>query len=145
MLLTKEDVLLAQQGLKILQARLKRWPKTKRARLIVDAGTTAEIALPPQAVQALAEALGHLAAGQDVTVTALPQEMTTQQAAEYLHVSRLFLISLLEKNELPYRKVGTHRRVLAADVIAYKNRIDAARLQTLEQLAAQAQELGMGY
>jgi excisionase family DNA binding protein len=143
--LTKEDVLLAQQGLKTLQARLKRMPKTKRARLIVDAGTTAEIALPPQAVQALAEALGHLAAGQDVTVTAMPQEMTTQQAAEYLRVSRPFLIALLEKNELPYRKVGTHRRVLAADVIAYKNRIDAARLQTLEQLAAQAQELGMGY
>lgn len=143
--LTKEDVLLAQQGLKTLQARLKRMPKTKRARLIVDAGTTAEIALPPQAVQALAEALGHLAAGQDVTVTALPQEMTTQQAAEYLRVSRPFLISLLEKNELPYRKVGTHRRVLAEDVIAYKNRIDAARLHTLEQLAAQAQELGMGY
>jgi excisionase family DNA binding protein len=143
--LTKEDVLLAQQGLKTLQARLKRLPKTKQARLIVDAGTTAEIALPPQAVQALAEALGHLAAGQDVTVTALPPEMTTQQAAEYLHVSRPFLISLLEKNELPYRKVGTHRRVLAADVIAYKNRIDAARLHTLEQLAAQAQELGMGY
>ena len=142
---TKEDVLLAQQGLKTLQARLKRMPKTRHARLIVDAGTTAEIALPPQAVQALAEALGHLAAGQDVTVTALPQELTTQQAAEYLRVSRPFLISLLEKNELPYRKVGTHRRVLAADVIAYKNRIEAARLQTLEQLAAQAQELGMGY
>ncbi len=143
--LTKEDVLLAQQGLKTLQARLKQSPKTKRARLIVDVGTTAEIALPPQAVQALAEALGHLAAGKDVTVTALPQEMTTQQAAEYLRVSRPFLISLLEKNELPYRKVGTHRRVLAADVIAYKNRIDAQRLHTLEQLAAQAQELGMGY
>ena len=143
--LTKEDVLLAQEGLKTLQARLKRSPKTRRARLLMDAGPTAEIALPPQAVQALAEALGHLAAGQDVTVTALPQEMTTQQAAEYLRVSRPFLITLLEKNELPYRKVGTHRRVLAADVIAYKHRIDAQRLHTLEQLAAQAQELGMGY
>ena len=84
--LTKEDVLLAQQGLKTLQARLKRSPNTRRARLLIEAGTTTEIALPPQAVQALAEALGHLAAGQDVTVTALPHEMTTQQAADVCRV-----------------------------------------------------------
>ena len=102
--LTKEDVLLAQQGLKTLQARLKRSPNTRRARLLMEAGTTAEIALPPQAVRALAEALGHLAAGQDVTVTALPHEMTTQQAAEYLRVSRPFLISLLEKTNCPTAK-----------------------------------------
>ena len=145
MQLTKEDVLLAQQGLKALQTRLKRLPKTKRVRLLMEAGTTAEIALPPQAVQALAKALGHLAAGKDVTVTALPHEMTSQQAAEYLHVSRPFLITLLEKGELPYRKVGTHRRVLASDVAVYKHRIDERRLKTLEQLAAQAQELRVGY
>ena len=143
--LTKEDVLLAQRGLKTLTARLKKAPQSKRVRLVMEAGTMTEIALPPQAVQALAEVLGHFAAGKDVTVTARPHEMSTQQAADYLHVSRPFLIAVLEKGEIPYRKVGTHRRVLTADIVAYKQKIDQQRLQTLEVLAAQAQELGMGY
>ena len=145
MQLTKEDVLLAQQGLKTLTARLKKSPTAKRARLVVGAGASTEIALPPQALQALAEVLGHFAAGKDVTVSAQPYEMTTQQAANYLHVSRPFFITLLEKGELPFRKVGTHRRVLTPEVIAYKQKVDESRLKTLEQLAAQAQELGMGY
>ncbi len=129
----------------MLTARLKQKPKAKGARLVLEGRTKAEIALPPQAVQMLAEALGHLAAGQDVTVQAQPYEMTTQQAADHLHVSRPFLIGLLERNEIPHRKVGSHRRILSADIMAYKQRNDAQRLQVLEQLAAQAQELGMGY
>lgn len=145
MQLTKEDVRLAQEGLKTLQARLKKSAKPKGARLLVQTGTTAEIALPPQAVQALAKALGHLAAGKDVVVAASPHEMTTQQAADFLHVSRPFLIGLLERNEIPHRKVGSHRRVLTADVIAHKQRADEQRLKVLEQLAQQAQGLGMGY
>jgi excisionase family DNA binding protein len=145
MILTPEDVLLAQESLKALTTRLKQKTKAKGARLVLETRTKAEIALPLQAVQVLAEALGHLAAGNDVIVQAQPHEMTTQQAADYLHVSRPFLIGLLEKNEIPHRKVGSHRRILSADVTAYKQRNDAQRLQVLEQLAAQAQELGMGY
>jgi excisionase family DNA binding protein len=145
MILTQEDVLLAQESLKALTTRLKQKPQAKGARLVLETRTKAEIALPPQAVQVLAEALGHLAAGKDVTVQAQPHEMTTQQAADYLHVSRPFLIGLLERNEIPHRKVGSHRRILSADVMDYKQRSDAQRLQVLEQLAAQAQALGMGY
>ena len=145
MQLTKEDVVLAQEGLKALQARLKKTPQPNGARLLVKAGTTAEIVLPPQAVHALAAALGHLAAGNDVVVAASPHEMTTQQAADFLHVSRPFLIGLLEKEEIPHRKVGSHRRILTADVVAYKQRTDEQRLKVLEQLAQQAQELELGY
>ena len=145
MSLTKEDVWLAQQGLKTLTARLKKAPKSKQARLVMGAGMMTEIALPLPAVRALAEVLGHFATGQDVTVTAQPHEMSTQQAADYLYVSRPFLIALLEKGEIPYRKVGTHRRVLTTDIVAYKQRIDEQRLKTLDLLAAQAQELGLGY
>lgn len=145
MQLTKKDVSLAQKGHQALNARPRKSSARKNVRLLVGAGVDDEITLPPQAVKALAEVLEHLAEGKEVTIATHPVEMTTQQAAEFLRVSRPFLIGLLEKGEIPHRKVGTHRRVLFADVAAYKQRTDEKRLEALEQLAAQAQELGMGY
>ena len=145
MQIAKEEVALARQGREILNARRLKGSARKKARLVVGAGENSEIALPPQAVEALAEVLTHLAEGKEVTVAAHPAEMTTQQAADFLHVSRPFFVSLLKKGEIPYRKVGTHRRVLFEDAARYKRRIDERRLKVLEELAAQAQELGMGY
>lgn len=100
---------------------------------------------PPQAISILKTTLKLLAEGKEVTVTAQPEELTTQQAADFLRVSRPYLVSLLDKGEIPSRKVGTHRRVLFADLATYKERIDAERLKVLDELTAQAQELGMGY
>lgn len=80
-------------------------------------------------------------------VAAAPQqtELTVQEAADLLHVSRPYLIKLLDAGEIPCRTTGTQRGVFRADVAAYKTRIDEARLATLQELTAQAQELGMGY
>jgi excisionase family DNA binding protein len=71
--------------------------------------------------------------------------MTTQEAANFLHVSEPFLVGILEVGHIPFRKVGTRRRVRFQDVLTYKQTIDAQREQALDALTAQAQELGMGY
>ena len=73
------------------------------------------------------------------------KELTTQEAADILNVSRPYLVKLLESGKIPYWKVGKRGRVLNQDVLNYKNQIDSQRMQTLLELAAQAQELKMGY
>jgi excisionase family DNA binding protein len=104
-----------------------------------------EIAIPAPAVRLLVDVLTEMAKGNAVTLMPVLAELTTQQAAEFLNVSRPFLVNLLEEGKIPYRKVGTHRRILVSDVMAHKQQVDKQRLKTLEELADQAQELDMGY
>ncbi len=101
--------------------------------------------LPPAAVRLLLDLFGSIAAGHAVSVVPIQAELTTQQAADMLNVSRPFLVGLLEKGEVPFHKVGTHRRVRLGDLIAYKQREHEARHQVLDELARQGQELGLGY
>ncbi len=72
-------------------------------------------------------------------------ELSTQQTAEILNVSRPYLVNLLEQGEIAFRKVGTHRRLMAKDVFEYKQRIDTKRSEALDELTTQAQEYEMGY
>ncbi len=117
-------------------------PLTLRVR---DAGHEETIELPAGAVRLLVEILEDMASGRAVTIVPQNAELTTQQAADFLNVSRPFLIQLLEEKKIPFRMVGTHRRVRFEDVLGYKEGIDAERRKVLDELAAEAQDLGMGY
>ena len=90
-----------------------------------------------------AQILAILANGQGVQVMPDAAEFTTQQAADYLNVSRPYLIKLLETDKIPYRLVGTHRRISFADLREYKRRDDLARRQAADALARLSQELGL--
>lgn len=108
-------------------------------------GQTQELHLPASAVQFLLSLLSEMSQGHAVTLVPYHAEMTTQQAADFLNVSRPHLVNILEKGIIPFRKVGTHRKVLFSDIIAYQKETKHRREVALDDLTAQAQELGMGY
>ena len=86
-----------------------------------------------------------MAEGKSIALMPMDTEVTTQQAAEILNVSRPHVIKLLEKGEIPYKKVGSHRRILLQEVLAYESEIKLKRRKKLNKLAEEAQKLNLGY
>jgi excisionase family DNA binding protein len=101
--------------------------------------------LPAAAVRLLTDVLVHLSQGQGVAVLPENAELTTQQAADMLNVSRPYFVGLLEAGVVPFHKAGTHRRVRLRDLVSYKEKRQAASRAAMDELTAQAQELGLGY
>ena len=97
------------------------------------------------AFRLLNDILAEMAKGRGVTLLPVRPELTTQQAADLLNVSRPYLIGLLEQGKIPFRLVGQHRRVRLDDLMAYRQKDDEARRRIADELTADAQELGMGY
>lgn len=116
-----------------------------RLHVRVSSGKKVTVPIPTEAIELLLDVLVEIANGNAVTIVPLKAELTTQQAADLLNVSRPYLVSLLDKGAIPFRKVGTRRRVLAKNVLSYKEAQDKKREEALAELAKEAQELGLGY
>ena len=104
-----------------------------------------DVAVPPSLHRLLSGLVRELAGGNAVTVVPTHAELTTQQAADLLNVSRPYLVRLLEAKEIPCDKVGTHRRVLLSDVLEFKRRRDARREAVLRTMAEEAEDTGLEY
>jgi excisionase family DNA binding protein len=99
--------------------------------------------LPASISHALRQLVQYLAQDKTVTVMPIAKDLTTQQAADILNVSRPHLVRLLEDGAIPFTRTGAHRRVLLDDLLAYKQRRDAERRAGLAQLTRMSQEFGL--
>lgn len=103
-------------------------------------GDHTEVELAPALGQLLLDVLTHVARGEMVMFVPYGAELTTKEAADLLNVSRPFLVGMLQKGEIPFHKVGAHRRVRASDLLAFRERRDAERASALRELQRLGQE-----
>src|SRR5260370_3393577 len=142
---TEADALLARESSRRLAThKLGRRPSVRIQ--VLDDGEEAEtLAVPASALRLFLHLLTEMSQGNAVTLIPTHAELTTQQAAGLLNVSRPYLVKLLDEGNIPSRTDGKYRRVRFDDLMAYKRKDDDARAKILDQLPAEAQELRMGY
>ena len=102
-----------------------------------------EMIIPLSLYAVLLQAVKQLMSGRAISIVPVTAELTTQQAADMLNVSRPFVVKLLEKGAIRFHKAGTHRRVYLRDLLAYKRKRDDEAEKALGRLVTEAQELGL--
>ena len=117
-------------------------PEAERASVKLDGH---DLILPRQALALLRDILVEMAQGNAVTIVPTHAELTTQEAANILNVSRPHLVKLLNEGVIAYSKTGTHRRIRYQDLMAYKAERDQRSKEALDALTEQAQQFDMGY
>jgi excisionase family DNA binding protein len=135
-----EEAGLARASAQELSMLLAQMPKAERANIKLDGR---DLILPRQALALLRDLLSEMAQGNAVTIVPMHAELTTQEAANILNVSRPYLIKLLDERKIPHHKINKHRRIRFDDLMTYKTQQAQLSAQALDELAQQAQELGM--
>ena len=139
------EIRAAMLSQRVLASHLSTTPETQTIQILDHAGQSHEVELPTSALRLLVDVLAELAEGNAVKVVPVQAELTTQDAADMLNVSRPHLVKLLEEGVLPFHKTGKHRRVRFVDVMQFKARREQASHDAMKALAGQAQELRLGY
>ena len=141
----EREIAAAVESSRQIAAFLSAKQETQRIELVDGEQQRQVVELPIYAIRLLGEILSELALGNTVKVVPIHAELTTQEGADLLNVSRPHLVKLLDEGVMPHTKTGRHRRIKFADLMEYKNRREQDSHAILDELAAQAQELGMGY
>ena len=138
---SKADMELARVAQRCIMEALDR-SKAIQIRLESEDGVLPPIELPPASLQLIGRLLGLMSEGKSFTLMPEKQELTTVEAANFLNVSRPFVIKEIEGGRLKHRMVGTHRRVLLADLMEYANQVQIKRESALDELSQVSHELG---
>lgn len=143
---TKEEQEIAQTSISKVHATSRKVVRTKRSFVKIRIQENGEfLKIPKKAVLLLFEILDSMAQGKSFTLIPSDSEISTQQAADMLNVSRPHIVKLLEDGVIPFKKVGTHRRIDIKHLIRYQQKIEENRKEKLDFLTKQAQELNLGY
>lgn len=142
---TDKEVQVARQGGHALAVCLTAGFETQHIHIFDEQHQAHQVELPTSALHLLLAILTELAEGNAVKVVPVHAELTTQQAADLLSVSRPHLIKLLEDGLLPFHRTGKHRRIRFAELMQFKQARDEARAGAMAELTSLSQELGMGY
>ncbi|NWD22289.1 helix-turn-helix domain-containing protein [Pseudomonas yamanorum] len=141
----EKEVEAAVQGQRELASLLSTKFETQRIDIFDKEDKPHSLVLPTSALRLLVDILGELAIGNAVKVVPVHAELTSQEAADLLNVSRPHLVKMLEEGAIPFTKTGRHRRIRFSDLMAFKQRREDESQEAMDALAQQAQELGMGY
>ena len=139
----EQEVALAKLSSQTLTALLESKGGVREINVVSKNGEVHHVKLPTSALTLMVEILTQLGQGNSVSITPIHAELTTQEAADLLNMSRPTFIKLLDSGELPYSRTGNRRKVAFSDVMSYKQNIDAKRLAALDELSALDQELGL--
>ena len=142
---SERSVLPSADDAKLAAAASRRLSKTKDSELSVQVDGGEVLRLPRAVNDLLYHLLTEMAQGNAITFMPVHAELTTQEAADYLNVSRPFLIGLLDAGKIKHHRVGTHRRVKFSDLQAFSRTAEEERQRVMAELTTQAQDLGMGY
>jgi excisionase family DNA binding protein len=142
---TEVDSTLARESSRLLATHLLANRPSVRIQFLDDGEPPETVSVPAAALRLFLHVLTEMAEGNAVTLVPVHAELTTQQAADILNVSRPYVVKLLDEGRIPSRTVGKYRRVRFDDLMTYKKKDDDARAAVADRLAAEAQELGTGY